>query len=88
MSDAERAVVRQAFPTPAWMDSRGGRPEGYCHRQKLNAVRYLLSALCAFGAGVLSRLDNASTPTSVMRAGATFGACLTVCLTATARVWR
>ncbi|MER6103773.1 IS5 family transposase [Streptomyces sp. NPDC001832] len=42
MSDAEWAVVRQAFPTPAWMESRGGRPEGYCHRQLLDAVRYLV----------------------------------------------
>ncbi|WP_345035163.1 transposase [Streptomyces sannanensis] len=42
MSDAEWAVVRQAFPTPAWMESRGGRPEGYCHRQMLDAVRYLV----------------------------------------------
>ncbi|MFI6289526.1 IS5 family transposase [Streptomyces sp. NPDC051018] len=42
MSDVEWAVVRQAFPTPAWMESRGGRPEGYCHRQILDAVRYLV----------------------------------------------
>lgn len=42
MSDAEWAVVRQAFPTPAWMESRGGRPEGYCHRQMFDAIRYLV----------------------------------------------
>jgi transposase len=42
MSDAEWAVVRQEFPTPAWMHSRDGRPEGYCHRQMVDAVRYLV----------------------------------------------
>lgn len=42
VSDAEWSVVRQAFPTPAWMASRGGRPESYCHRQMLDAVRYLV----------------------------------------------
>ncbi|WP_436847082.1 transposase [Streptomyces atratus] len=42
MTDAEWAVVRQGFPTPAWMESRGGRPEGYCHRQTLDAIRYLV----------------------------------------------
>ncbi|MEV8305782.1 transposase [Streptomyces flavidovirens] len=42
MTDAEWAVVRAALPVPAWMDSRGGRPEGYCHRQMIDAVRYLV----------------------------------------------
>ncbi|MFE7046651.1 transposase [Streptomyces atratus] len=41
MSDAEWAVVRPLLPVPAWMEGRGGRPEGYCHRQLIDAVRYL-----------------------------------------------
>ncbi|MCX4515802.1 IS5 family transposase [Streptomyces sp. NBC_01619] len=40
MSDAEWAVVRDALPVPAWLEGRGGQPEGYCHRQMLDAVRY------------------------------------------------
>ena len=43
MTDAEWAVVREAFPVPAWMNGRGGQPEGYCHRQMLDAVRYLVA---------------------------------------------
>lgn len=43
MADAEWAVVREAFPVPAWMNGRGGQPEGYCHRQILDAVRYLVA---------------------------------------------
>jgi transposase len=40
MTDAEWAVVRDALPVPAWLEGRGGQPEGYCHRQMLDAVRY------------------------------------------------
>ncbi|WP_243766845.1 IS5 family transposase [Streptomyces sp. GC420] len=42
MSDAEWALVRDLLPVPAWMAGRGGRPEGYCHRQMIDAVRYLV----------------------------------------------
>ena len=42
MSDAEWAVVRDAMPVPAWMNGKGGQPEGYCHRQMLDAVNYLV----------------------------------------------
>ncbi|MFF8868338.1 transposase [Streptomyces sp. NPDC015139] len=42
MSDAEWAVVRDLLPVPGWLSGRGGRPEGYCHRQMIDAVRYLL----------------------------------------------
>lgn len=42
MGDEEWAVVRAALPVPAWMDGRGGRPESYCHRQMVDAVRYLV----------------------------------------------
>ncbi|MEY2227049.1 transposase [Streptomyces sp. BF23-19] len=40
MSDAEWAVVRDAMPVPGWLEGWGGQPEGYCHRQMLDAVRY------------------------------------------------
>ncbi|MFF3140030.1 transposase [Streptomyces mirabilis] len=40
MTDAQ-SVVRDALPVPAWMEGRGGQPEGYCHRQMLDAVFYV-----------------------------------------------
>ncbi|MEE1791085.1 transposase [Streptomyces sp. BE308] len=43
MSDTEWEVVRDAMRVPAWMNGRGGQPEGYCHRQMLDAVRYLVA---------------------------------------------
>ncbi|MER8011093.1 IS5 family transposase [Streptomyces sp. NPDC094149] len=42
MSDAEWASVRDLLPAPGWLAGRGGRPEGYCHRQMIDAVRYLV----------------------------------------------
>lgn len=30
-----------AVLVPAWLEGRGGRPEGYCHRVMLYAVRYV-----------------------------------------------
>ncbi|WP_413804446.1 transposase [Streptomyces sp. OE57] len=42
MTDVEWAEVRPLLPTPGWMRGRGGRPEGYCHRAVLDAVRYLV----------------------------------------------
>ncbi|MUT93640.1 IS5 family transposase [Streptomyces sp. Z38] len=42
MSDAEWASVRDLLPVPGWLAGRGGRPEGYCHRQMIDAVRYLV----------------------------------------------
>ncbi|MFB6781551.1 MULTISPECIES: transposase [unclassified Streptomyces] len=42
MTDVEWAVVRQALPTSARMESRGGRPEAYCHRQLFGAIPYLV----------------------------------------------
>ncbi|GGR54676.1 IS5 family transposase [Streptomyces griseomycini] len=42
MSDAEWALVRDLLPVPSWMAGRGGRPEGYCHRQMVDAVRSLV----------------------------------------------
>ncbi len=42
MSDDEWALVRDLLPVPEWLADRGGRPEGYCHRQMLDAIRYLV----------------------------------------------
>ncbi|MFI9163623.1 IS5 family transposase [Kitasatospora aureofaciens] len=42
MTDTEWAIVRDALPVPSWLEGRGGQPEGYCHRQMLDAVRYLV----------------------------------------------
>ncbi len=42
MTDAEWAVVRPLLPVPGWLEGRGGQPEGYCHRQLLDAIRYLV----------------------------------------------
>lgn len=35
--------MREAMPVPAWLEGRGGQPEGYCHRQLVDAVRYLVA---------------------------------------------
>ncbi|MEN8651582.1 IS5 family transposase [Streptomyces sp. 21So2-11] len=43
MTDAEWTAVRPLLPVPAWLQGRGGQPEGYCHRQMLDAVRYLVA---------------------------------------------
>ncbi|WP_181447089.1 IS5 family transposase [Streptomyces sp. NTH33] len=42
MTDEEWAVVRPLLPVPGWLRGRGGQPEAYCHRQILDAIRYLV----------------------------------------------
>ncbi|MBP0458987.1 IS5 family transposase [Streptomyces bomunensis] len=42
VTDAEWAVLRPLLPVPGWMRGRGGRPEAYCHRAILDAIRYLV----------------------------------------------
>ncbi|MGW0665351.1 transposase [Streptodolium elevatio] len=42
MTDAEWAVLRASLSVPAWLEGRGGQPEAYCHRQMVDAVRYLV----------------------------------------------
>lgn len=42
LTDAEWVQIRDALPVPAWLNGRGGRPEEYCHRQILDAIRYLV----------------------------------------------
>ncbi|WNF01369.1 IS5 family transposase [Streptomyces luomodiensis] len=43
MTDAEWATIRPLLPVPTWLQGWGGRPEGYCHRQLPDAVRYLVA---------------------------------------------
>ncbi|WP_364703352.1 IS5 family transposase [Streptomyces ossamyceticus] len=43
LTDAEWHVVRPLLPVPAWLNGQGGRPEGFCHRPMLDAVRYLVA---------------------------------------------
>ena len=39
MTDAEWVQARASMPVPAWLEGRGGRPEAYCHRETVDAVR-------------------------------------------------
>lgn len=43
MTDAEWAAIRPLLPVPAWLAGRDGQPEGYCHRQLMDAIRYLVA---------------------------------------------
>lgn len=42
LTDAEWECIRSLLPVPAWLEGRGGRPEGYCHRVMLDAVFYVV----------------------------------------------
>ncbi|WP_232838100.1 IS5 family transposase [Streptomyces atratus] len=42
LTDTEWREIRPLLPVPGWLEGRGGRPEGYCHRQMLDAVFYVL----------------------------------------------
>jgi transposase len=39
--EAEWQVVRESLPVPAWLEGRGSRLEGNCHRQMVDVVRYV-----------------------------------------------
>ncbi|MGW8356873.1 IS5 family transposase [Streptomyces wedmorensis] len=43
MTDAQWVAIRPLLPVPAWLQGRGGQSEGYCHRQMLDAIRYLVA---------------------------------------------
>ncbi|MEU2135460.1 IS5 family transposase [Streptomyces sp. NPDC018352] len=43
MTNAEWTAVRPLLPVPAWLNGRSGRPDSYCHRQLLDAIRYLVA---------------------------------------------
>jgi hypothetical protein len=42
MTDGEWAVVHAVLPVPGWLEGRGGHPEGYFHRQMIDAIRYMV----------------------------------------------
>jgi Putative transposase of IS4/5 family (DUF4096) len=42
MTDAEWAVTEPALPAPAWALGKGGRPAGYCRRDLVDGIRYLV----------------------------------------------
>jgi hypothetical protein len=42
VTKAEWQVVRPLLPVPAWLQGRGGRPDGCCHRVILDAIRYVV----------------------------------------------
>ena len=44
MTDPKWPAARPLLPVPAWFEGRGSRPEGYCHRQPLDAIRYLVAS--------------------------------------------
>lgn len=43
MTDAEWAEIRNSLPVPGWLEGRGEQPEGYCHREMINAIRRLIA---------------------------------------------
>ena len=64
MSDAEWAVCEPLLPAPAWLAGRGGRPAGWCMRDIVDAIRYLLTT---------GRCGGRCPPTSRLRAPSTGG---------------
>ncbi|WP_442942079.1 transposase [Nonomuraea sp. NBC_00507] len=42
MSDAEWQVIKPLMPWPAWLYGNGGRPEKYCRRRIMDAIRYVV----------------------------------------------
>ncbi|MEY9858215.1 transposase [Catenulispora sp. GAS73] len=42
LTDAQWGQIRLLIPVPGWMGGRGGRPEGFCHREMIDAVLYLV----------------------------------------------
>lgn len=41
-TDAQWALIDPLLPDPAWLDGRGGRPEGHCRRWIVDAIFYLV----------------------------------------------
>jgi transposase len=42
LTDEQWERILPVIPLPAWLGGRGGQPEGYCHREMLDAVFYVL----------------------------------------------
>jgi transposase len=41
LTDGQWAAIIALIPVPAWIEGRGGRPEGYCHREMIDAMLYV-----------------------------------------------
>ncbi|MGW7201815.1 IS5 family transposase [Streptomyces chryseus] len=50
MSDAERLVIEPLLPLAAWRWGWGGRPEKYCRRKIVDAIRYVVDNGCKWRA--------------------------------------
>jgi transposase len=46
MSDEEWQVIKPLMPWPAWLHGNGGRPEKYCRRLIMDAIRYVVDNGC------------------------------------------
>jgi transposase len=46
MTDAERQAIEPVMPWPAWVTGNGGRPEKYCRRLIVDAIRYVVDNGC------------------------------------------
>jgi transposase len=46
MSDEEWQVIKPLMPWPAWLHGNGGRPEKYCRRLIVDAIRYVVDNGC------------------------------------------
>jgi transposase len=42
LTDEQWERIRPEIPVPAWLYGHGGQPEGYCHREMIDAVFYVL----------------------------------------------
>ena len=41
LTDDQWSVITPLIPGPAWIPRRGGRPEGYSHREMIDAMLYV-----------------------------------------------
>ncbi len=46
MSDEEWQVIKSLMPWPVWLHGNGGRPEKYCRRLIMDAIRYVVDNGC------------------------------------------
>jgi transposase len=42
LTDGQWEQIASVIPLPAWLCGRGGQPEGYCHREMIDAMFYVL----------------------------------------------
>ncbi|MGJ6969688.1 IS5 family transposase [Streptosporangium sp. G11] len=48
MSDEEWQAIKRLMPWPAWLHGNGGRPEKYCRRLIMDAIRYVVDNGCTW----------------------------------------